>query len=324
MNRPGVLLVAAFDDAHHVHALHRARALERLGCELDEFDLQWRPGLLQRFTKGDVHTRLEESLAEVQPDLVLVIGGHDHLDPERVDRIRAARGATWINWFPDDLRTVVAVARHAQVYDRVFAASTDVAGALSGALGTPVDVLPLAADPSVYRPTRGAGPYRANVVFSGRATRRREAFLAELVEFGLAIWGPGWRRTALRDYCRGEVPSTEDFVRSYGGATVAINIHHTTPDAAQPEAHCNQRVFELAAMGVPQVTDERRDIARCFTPGEDLLTFRTGSELKAIVADLVHDTPRLEAMALSARTELLARHTYMHRLSDLLAKVGTA
>lgn len=322
MNRPAVLVVAAFDDAHHVHALHRVRGLERLGCRVEEFDLLWRPVLLQRFTAGDIHGRLERTIAETAPTVVLVVGGAEHLDTDRVDQLRAAGAATWINWFPDDLRTVLRVADHARAYDRVMAASSDVAGALSAALGKPVDLLPLAADPSVYRPTPGEGQYRANVVFAGRATGRREALLTELVEFGLAIWGPGWRRTRLRDYCRGEVPSTTDFVRAYGGATIAINIHHTTPEAAQPEAHCNQRVFELAAMSVPQVVDARRDLERWFTPGEDLLTFQNGDELKAIVEELLHDAPRREAMAASARAELMARHTYMHRMSDLLQKVG--
>lgn len=322
MNRPAVLLVAAFDDAHHVHALHRVRALERLGCRVEEFDLLWRPVLLQRFTAGDIHERLERTIAETAPDLVIVIGGTEYLDTDRIDQLRAAGSATWVNWFPDDLRTVVRVAEHARAYDRVLASASDMAGALSGALGRPVDLLPLAADPSVYRPTPGEGQYRANVVFSGRATGRREMLLAELVEFGLAIWGPGWRRTRLRDYCRGEVPSTADFVRAYGGASVAINIHHATPDAVQPEAHCNQRLFELAAMFVPQVVDERRDIDRWFTPGQDLLTFRSGAELKAIVGQLLHDATRREEMAASARAELMARHTYMHRMSDLLRKLG--
>lgn len=322
MSRPSVLVVAAFDDAHHVHAVHRVRALERLGSEVEEFDLQWRPGLLQRFKSGDIHDRLEETLQAIQPELVLVIGATDHLDPERIDRLRGQGGAPWVNWFPDDLRTVVRVAAHAHAYDEVFASSSDVAGALAGALGRPVGLLPLAADPSVYRPTRGRDLYRANVVFSGRATLRREALLAQLVEFGLAIWGPGWRRTSLRDYCRGEVPNTADFVRAYGGATIAINIHHTTPDATQPEAHCNHRVFELAAMAVPQFCDERGDLERWFTPGQDLLTYREPADLRALVDELLHDTVRLEALAASARAELMARHTYMHRMSDLLARVG--
>jgi hypothetical protein len=73
--RPSVLVVAAFVDAHHVLALHRVRALERLGCEVEEFDLQWRPALLQRFSGGDIHSRLERTLREIQPELVLVLGG---------------------------------------------------------------------------------------------------------------------------------------------------------------------------------------------------------------------------------------------------------
>lgn len=322
MNRPRVLLVAAFDEAHHAHAAHRARALERLGCEVEEFDLHWRPGLLQRFRAPELHDRLAETIAGTDPQLVLVIGGLEQLDPARVRTLVEAGDAAWAYWCVDDLRTVVRAAELARACPRVFAAATDVAGALHGALGRPVELLPLAADPSVYRPLRSRDVYRANVVFAGRATPRREALLTGLVEFGLAIWGPGWRRTSLRDYCRGEVPSTEDYVRAYGGATVAINIHHTTPDAAQPEAHCNQRIFELAAMDVPQLVDERRDLERWFTPGQDLLTYRAGADLRAMVAELLHDPARLEAMAASARRELMARHTYMHRMSDLLRKVG--
>lgn len=322
MTRSRVLLVAAFDDAHHAHAVQRARALERLGCEVDEFDLLWRPRWLQRLRAGDPSSRLQRTVAETAPELVLVIGGGDHLGPGRIAALRRRDSAVWVNWFPDDLRTVLRAARQAREYDRVLAASSDVAGALSGALGRPVDLLPLAADPSVYRPTQSRDQYRANVVFAGRASRRREALLAPLAEFGLAIWGPGWRRTSLRDYCRGEAPNTADYVRAYGGATVAVNIHHTTPDAVQPEAHCNQRVFELAAMQVPQLVDRRADLERWFTPGQDLLAFRDGAELKALVADLLHDAPRREAMAAAARKELMARHTYMHRMSDLLRKVG--
>lgn len=322
MNRPSVLVVAAFDDAHHVHALHRVRALERLGCEVEEFDLHWRPGLLQRFSTGDAHTRLERTVREIQPELVLVLGGTEQLEPGRIAQLRTRGGATWANWFPDDLRTVRQVAEHAPVYDEVLAASSDVAGALTGALGRPVAVLPLAADPSVYRPTRGRDLYRANVVFAGRATARREALLTGLVEHGLAIWGPGWRRTRLRDYCRGEAPTTTDFVQACGGATLAINIHHTAPNAAQPEAHCNQRVFELAAMGVPQLCDQRGDLSRWFTPGQDLLTYQDSTELRTIVAQVLDDSARLAAMAASARAELMARHTYMHRMSDLLHKVS--
>lgn len=321
MTAPSVLLVARFDDALHAHAAHRRRALERLGCRVTCFDLLKRPGLLTRLTGGDLKTRLARTLESESFELILVVGGVE-VEEGWVDDLRPLGRAKWVNWFPDDLRTIREAADRGRPYDEVVAASTDVAGALAGALGRIVATIPLAADPSVYRPVNSRDQFRANVVFAGSATARREALLTEVVEFGLALWGPGWRRTSLKDYCRGEVPSTEDYVSAYSGASVAINIHHVYEEARQPEAHCNQRLFELASIGVLQVTDERTDLPRVFAPGQDLLVFRNASELRALVKDALQDPATGERLAASARRVVLARHTYMHRMSELLTRCG--
>jgi hypothetical protein len=171
-----------------------------------------------------------------------------------------------VNWFPHDLRGCFDAIAVAAAYDRVYAAGSDIAGKLKEAVNHDVDVLPLGADPSLYRPLRARDQqYRANVVFAGTATPRREALLAQLVEFGLAIWGAGWRKTSLRDYCRGEQVRTEEFVRAYAGATVAVNIHHRLGED-EVEATCNQRLFEIASVGVLQVVDYRLDLDRWFRP----------------------------------------------------------
>lgn len=318
MKRPSVVLVAAFDDGPHAHGAQRGRALERLGCDVTAVNVVERRGPLGLFRSKDLPTRLGEALRSAEPDLVLVIGAPE-LDPALVESLQGTSDARWINWFPDDLRTVYDAIAAAPVYDDVFAIGSDMAARLGEALNREVPVLPLACDPSVYRPVRARDQqYRANVVFAGAATRRREVLLAELVEFGLAIWGPGWRRTSLRDYCRGELLRTEEFVRAYSGASVAVNIHHTAAGDS-PEAACNQRLFEIASIGVLQVVDRRADLDRWFTPGDELLVFDDVEALKRIVEDSLQDLAAAERIATAGRQRLLAEHTYMHRMQRILS-----
>ena len=321
MTGPSVLVVAEFDDGQHAHAAQRCRALERLGCKVDAFDLLKRPSLLGRLTGSDLRSRLRKAAETVQARLVLVIGGNE-LSPALVEQLRRDTGIPWVNWFPDDLRTADAVVRLAPAYEHVFVSGTDVAARLEAALHRAITVVPPAADPSVYRPLRSKDQYRANVVFAGSATARREALLSGLAEFGLALWGPGWRHTSLRDYCRGEVPSTEDYVRAYGGASVAVNIHHTAGGNGDGEACVNERLFEIAAIGVPQVVDYRGDLNQHFQAGRDLMVFHDADGLKATVGASLQDLPAAELTGVSARREVLSRHTYMHRLRVILEAVN--
>jgi len=185
-----------------------------------------------------------------------------------------------------------------------------------------VSYLALGCDPSVHKPLRARGVFRANVVFAGSANPRREALLAELVEYGLALWGPGWRRTSLKDYCRGELPGVEDYVRAYAGATVAVNIHRTaSPDPSRDGTGVNQRTFELAAIGTAQVVDSRGDLPRHFEDGPEVLTFATPDQLKGQVRRALQEDKYRERLAENSRQRALRQHTYMHRMSELLAEV---
>lgn len=321
MTPPSVLIVARFDDAEHAHSAQQARAFERLGCDVTTFDLARRPGLLGRLTGADLQSRLEKAIAEAEANLVLVIGGRE-LDESPVAALRNGGGVVWANWVVDDLTQVDDALRIARPFDRVFAAGSEVAARLEAGLGRPVELLPLAADPSVYRPVRSKDHYRANVVFAGGASSARELYLSDLLEFGLAVWGPGWRRTTLRDYCRGELKDTAEYIRAYGGASVAVNLHRDVEAPVEERAYCNQRVFELAAMGLPQVVDFRADLVKWFEPGRHLLTFSSPAELKARVETLLHDPPLAEELGAGCRQQALACHTHMHRARRILEAVG--
>ena len=121
---------------------------------------------------------------------------------------------------------------------------------------------------------RSRDQYRANVVFAGTATPTGSGMLAELVEFGLALWGPGWRRTTLRDYCRGELLPHEDYVRAYAGASVAINIP-CGEDAGRGRAgRATAACSSWPRSACPQVVDDRADLHRHFREGSEILVAR--------------------------------------------------
>ena len=58
----------------------------------------------------------------------------------------------------------------------------------------------------------------------------------------------------------------DDYVRAYAGASVAVNIHREGNHNGGTATGCNQRLFELAAIGVPQVVDNRADLSLAFDP----------------------------------------------------------
>lgn len=313
------LLVAKVDDATQAHNGQRRRALERLGCVITTADPD-HTGWLEKLVRRDFDQRVQSLIQQHSPDLILV-SGHETLSLEAVDRLRSGR-ARWVQFHGEDRGKFEEVRRSAMSFDHVFVSSSRTAQLLDESGVKHAHFLAAGCDPSVHKPMNARGPFRANVVFAGAATNRRERFLTELLEFGLALWGPGWRKTDLKDYCRGELPNTEDFVRAYAGATVAINIHRAGPeDRAGDPAGLNRRTFEMAAIGTTQVVDHRSDLARHFEEGSEVLTYNTPEELKGQVKRAINEDKYRERLSANARQRALRNHTYMHRMTEMLKTV---
>lgn len=315
-----VLLIGSFDDALHAHAALRRRALERLGCRVATLNLIGTGGWLSRFRRVGLHDRIARAIASTTPALVLVLEGVQ-VDAAMVASLRQGGGSVWVNWFCDARRGPDDIRPRAAPYDAVFVADCATARTLDEPGFPPVHYLPAGCDPSIHRPMRARDRFRANVVFAGTATPHRERQLSELVEFGVAVWGPGWRRTKLRDYCRGELLAHEDYIRAYAGASVAVNVPCCEPGTNGGELGASRRLFELAAIGVPQVVEEHPDLHRHFREGSEILVARSPAELRSLTAEALHDRAWAEQVAAGARQRALTEHTYMHRLSALLAAV---
>ena len=318
-----VLLIAAIDEVAHAHNALRRRALVRLGCEVTTLDLA-HPGWLERLVRRDPVARLAAAFDEAQPKLV-VVSGHETLPTAAVETVRRRNPAKWIRIHGTRIsgnKAFEAAAVEAMAYDRVFVASTGATRELDRRGVKHVAYLPVGCDPSVHKPLRARGLFRANVVFVGTPTEEREDLLSGLVEFGLAVWGPGWRKTELRDYCRGELDTLEGYVRAYAGASVGVNIHRGFGlDRAHDGGGVNQRLFELAAIGVTQVVDQRGDLPSHFEDGSEVLAYSTEEELRGQVKRALQDEKHRERVAGAARQRALREHTYMHRMATVLQDV---
>jgi spore maturation protein CgeB len=298
-----VVLVAAFNRRYHRSGSALAAALASLGCEVRRCE-ERRRGWNSIFGRPLV-ARLAAALRREAADVVLVFKG-SHLDPADVGELKRRFGGRWVNWFPDDPHDHETSSRLAPAYDGFFTHDSASLPRLRAAGGRP-HYLAFGCDPEYLRPlARGTAP----VVFVGSRDAVRERVVRALDDLGLVVWGPGWPRGAVYG---------DAFVRALAGAAVGLNIHQQFGgDPARYGTGANMRVFELAAVGTPQLSDAKADIARHFTPEREIVLYRSVEELRERARALLGDEPARRSLAAAARERALREHTWRHRLEELL------
>ncbi len=302
-----VVLVAKFNRKYHQPGFGIAAGLRALGCEVRPVEVRVRTSdrLLLRSPAG----RLRRQAATA--DLVLSYHGSD-LDPETIAAIRPGSRARWVNWFPDSPHRLALSLRIGAGYDRCFLFDTSMVDQ-HRALGRDAEFLPLGFDPELYRPVAADPAAPVPLLFVGSPEPFRDAALARVADLGLELWGPGRPRGPLFGSA---------LVRAHARAKVALNIHQFFGESPSDRygTGANQRVFELAGMGVPQLCDAKADIAKSFVEDREIVLGRTGEELRAKAVALLADPAGRAALGAAARRRALADHTWERRLEELLTR----
>jgi spore maturation protein CgeB len=306
-----VVLVAAFNRRYHRSGWALAAALAALGCEVRRCE-ERRRGWNSILGRALV-PRLAAQLRREPADAVIVFKG-TALPPDAVGALKARFGGRWANWFPDDPHELETSLRLAPAYDCFF---THDSASLPRyhAAGARATYLAFGCDPDYLGPRERTARWTAPLVFVGSRDPARERVVHELRDLGLATWGPGWPRGPVYG---------DDFVHALGGATVGLNIHQQFGeggDSARYGTGANMRVFELAAVGTPQLSDAKADIARHFIPDREIVLYRSVAELRSHARALLADAPLRHALAAAARERVLRQHTWRDRLEELLTVV---
>jgi spore maturation protein CgeB len=78
------------------------------------------------------------------------------------------------------------------------------------------------------------------------------------------------------------------------------------------------RPFEALACGIPLVSAPWDDSEGLFTPGEDFLVARTGTQMRRCLRDVLGDRELSRALAQNGLRVINERHTCAHRVDELL------
>jgi hypothetical protein len=105
-------------------------------------------------------------------------------------------------------------------------------------------------------------------------------------------------------------------------AKVALNLH--IPNQIKWPSELNERTYNLAACGVPQLVDEPKLLASKFSP-DCFFVAPTAEAYRENFERILNDPTEAQRRALKAQTEVLSKHTIFHGADRFLTQlIGSA
>jgi len=183
-------------------------------------------------------------------------------------------------------------------------------------------------DPARHAPGAGldAQAPAHDVVFVGTGFEERIAELGAVdwrhIDLGLyGTWSLLGSRSKLRECVRAGPISNELATSLYARAKIGLNLHRSSQTYGRDVEHVsgaeslNPRAYELAACGVFQITDERREGLETF--GDAVPSFVPG-QLEDVIRAYLLDSPARRYSAKRARA-CIAPHTFAARAAQLVS-----
>lgn len=313
------------------------RALQALGHELSIFDHRAfvLPGRVHEWSKWAqradlawLQRRFVRQARLFGPELILVNQGAN-LHEKTIDEVRDKTGACLVNWFQDYPMQYDDSVRLAPHYDHFFWGDTYPLEKHRQLGYEHEHWLPFACDPDTHRPVdlteAEREAYGCQVCFVGSMYPGRAALLERLVDFDLAVWGPGWERlpadSLLRACVRGGAVPPEIWVKIFCASDIVLNIDGYGETLDEAGSMANTRVFEAPACGAFELVDEKHDITTLFESGRELVCydFNKPDQLREMVAYYLARPDERQRIAEQGRAAMLAAHTYQHRMQALIS-----
>ncbi|MBI2299552.1 MAG: glycosyltransferase [Armatimonadetes bacterium] len=241
---------------------------------------------------------------------------HDNLDlvisfyawPET----RLVKGVRNVWWYQaprlrEELGPVTAAVPH---YEAILAAGPTLQMEAAEAGAARTLLLPMSANPSVYRPVAPRPEYAHPIVFVANHNRTREEverYLLPLLPLGLRIYGSGWEREPelVAAGCLEGRIHPHDVPALYSSSKLVLSCHspwHRNHDVP------TSRLWEATCCGALVLSDPLPTAETLF--GDTLVFSAGGEELAEVAAILLEHDELRRARAAAARERVLAGLTF--------------
>jgi len=179
--------------------------------------------------------------------------------------------------------------------------------------GYRIRYLPFGANILHYYPVAG---FDRDIDFVLLASRKPEhaIYLKDIARSNAGfIDGPGWRHARNFRFNR----DRDRYI--YARARVGLNVH--LPEQLESACEVNERTYQLAACGVPQLMDHPKLIDRLFS-GSALFVADSPGQYTELFRELISRPGLGQERALVAQREVFGRHTTFHRADSFVRQLA--
>lgn len=313
-------------------------AIRNLGHELLIFEdrqhifpgrIRNRLPFLNQLDQNIINRKMLALAGDAKPEIAIIAGGH-RIAAQTIRHVKRI-GVNSVLWTIDAPRYFEPIIEAAPFYDHIFCQGTEAVDLLDKAGIRGAQWLPMACDPDYHRPVECTDvekkTYASDIVFVGSYYPDRAALFERLVDFDLAIWGPGWdaldRNSSLRRCVRGAHTTPDEWLKIYSAGKIVLATHYQDPENRFPVYQASPRIFEVLACRAFLICDDQKDVFSLFEDGIDLVRFLDASDMvNKVKYYLAHPEERNEIAERGYRN-VLQSHTYIHRIKALLSKIGS-
>lgn len=302
----------SFDDRHFIFP-GRLRKISRLINTLDI---------------NQINKNLLSIAEKKSPNIAIITGGH-RISGKTIEKLKEQKIKTvlWTIDAPSNFRPILNASMY---YDLIFCQGSEAVEMLNGSGIANAKWLPMACDPEYHYPVKlqehDRIKYECDLAFVGSFYPNRAKLFEKLTQYNLAIWGPGWNKldksSPLKANLRGESVRPESWIKIYSASKIVLAPHYQAPCNKFPVYQASPRIFEAMSCGAFLITDEQRDVLSLFKDGSHLAIYQNSNDLiNKVEYYLTHPEER-KRISEKGRMEVLKKHTYQHRIKELINTVN--